>query len=439
MFLRVLIFIFIFLFSKNVLALNITYEQILDNPSDLELNLNYAKQQEKQGNLKLTLATLERLSMLYPENLDIKLYLLSILIEMDSAVKVDLMVRTMMNDPNTSNEIKKTIAGLLLKTKEEERKNKWFAYLDLKYLETRENNISGVTKTKKLMQEDNLLDYPVVDGRSVVKNDKTSTRAASLTFGKNIDDSSSFFVNLAADVNTINKKIKGDSDILSSSLSYFKILGSHYISPYIYVNSLNYRRQEDYKSVGLGFNNTYIFNEKNNINYSLGISDTVYNNNSKFSAANESNSNVYSSSIRHNYNFTNDKQLATKFILNRTETLKAYDTYYSAGLSIMYSQIYPIGTLRIKSTYLENDYDEKDSFISTSINRSDESLVTSLSLEGQVNQILPFARILNTDNSIFYSLNLKNSDVSSNLANYDIKRNFFTISLTKRFNADVNK
>ncbi len=439
MFLRVLIFIFIFLFSKNVLALNITYEQILDNPSDLELNLNYAKQQEKQGNLKLTLATLERLSMLYPENLDIKLYLLSILIEMDSAVKVDLMVRTMMNDPNTSNEIKKTIAGLLLKTKEEERKNKWFAYLDLKYLETRENNISGVTKTKKLMQEDNLLDYPVVDGRSVVKNDKTSTRAASLTFGKNIDDSSSFFVNLAADVNTINKKIKGDSDILSSSLSYFKILGSHYISPYIYLNSLNYRRQEDYKSVGLGFNNTYIFNEKNNINYSLGISDTVYNNNSKFSAANESNSNVYSSSIRHNYNFTNDKQLATKFILNRTETLKAYDTYYSAGLSIMYSQIYPIGTLRIKSTYLENDYDEKDSFISTSITRSDESLVTSLSLEGQVNQILPFVRILNTDNSIFYSLNLKNSDVSSNLANYDIERNFFTISLTKRFNVDVNK
>ena len=435
----IFIFIFIFLFCKNVLALNITYEQILDNPSDLELNLNYAKQQEKQGNLKLTLATLERLSMLYPENLDIKLYLLSILIEMDSAVKVDLMVRTMMNDPNTSNEIKKTIAGLLLKTKEDERKNKWFAYLDLKYLETRENNISGVTKTKKLMQEDNLLDYPVVDGRSVVKNDKTSTRAASLTFGKNIDDSSSFFVNLAADVNTINKKIKGDSDILSSSLSYFKILGSHYISPYIYVNSLNYRRQEDYKSVGLGFNNTYIFNEKNNINYSLGISDTVYNNNSKFSSANENNSNVYSSSIRHNYNFTNDKQLATKFILNRTETLKAYDTYYSAGLSLMYSQIYQIGTLRIKSTYLENEYDEKDSFISTSITRSDESLVTSLSLEGQVNQILPFVRILNKDSSVFYSLNLKNSDVSSNIVNYDIERNFFTFSLTKRFNVDVNK
>ena len=69
--------------------------------------------------------------MLYPENLDIKLYLLSILIEMDSAVKVELMVRTMMNDPNTSDKTKKIIADLLVKTKEEEKKeNKWFAYLD---------------------------------------------------------------------------------------------------------------------------------------------------------------------------------------------------------------------------------------------------------------------------------------------------------------------
>ena len=47
--------------------------------------------------------------MLYPKNLDIKLYLLSILIEMDSKVKVDLMVRAMMNDPNTPAETKKLL------------------------------------------------------------------------------------------------------------------------------------------------------------------------------------------------------------------------------------------------------------------------------------------------------------------------------------------
>ena len=117
-----------FLIQTKLIAYEITYQEILENPTDLELNLNYAKQQENVGNLKLVISTLERLNMLYPENLDIKLYLLSILIEMDSKVKVDLMVRTMMNDPNTPDETKKTIAKLLISPDEKE-KSKWFAYL----------------------------------------------------------------------------------------------------------------------------------------------------------------------------------------------------------------------------------------------------------------------------------------------------------------------
>ena len=434
-----LILIFVF-FTKTVYAINITYEEILDNPSDLELNLNYAKQQEKQGNLKLTIATLERLSMLYPENLDIKLYLLSILIEMDSAVKVELMVRTMMNDPNTSDQTKKIIADLLVKTKEEVKKeNNWFAYLDLTYAQTKENNISGVTKNKKIMQGNVLQAYPFVDRSIIVKADRTRKRAASITLGKNIDDSSSFFINLGADINDVDKKVKGDNDILSTSLSYFKMFGNHYTSPYLYWTKPNYTGQEDYQSVGAGINNTLILNEKNNINYSFAFSDTKYDTNSKFPAAHESNSNVYSGFVRHNYNFSNNKQLGTRLILNRTETLKEHDTYYSKGVSLSYSQIYPIGTFNLTSTYLENDYEQRESFISNSILRSDESLVTSLSLSGQINQILPFIRRINSDNSIFYSFNLKNSDVSSNIVNYDVERNFFTVSLTKRLNLNVAK
>ena len=46
---RIFLILIVFFFTRNVYAINITYEEILDNPSDLELNLNYAKQQEKQG------------------------------------------------------------------------------------------------------------------------------------------------------------------------------------------------------------------------------------------------------------------------------------------------------------------------------------------------------------------------------------------------------
>ena len=433
------IFIFFFL-TGNLFSSQITYEEILDNPSDLQLNLNYAKQQQSSGNLKLTIATLERLSMLYPENLDIKLYLLSILIEMDSSVKVDLMVRTLMNDPNTTDETKKVIAGLLSNTKKEKKekqKSKWFAYLDLKYSHTEEDNISGVTKSKKNLQENNLLPYPQIDNRLVVEYDKTYTKAAALTLGKNINDTSSMFLNFGLDSNTINKKIKGDSDVVSSSVSYFKILGNHYLSPYFYWNRPNYRKQEDSNSKGVGINNTLIINEKSNINYSLGFANTSYDNNLTFSTANESNSDVYSSFLRYNYNVTNKIQLGAKIILNRTETLKEFDSFDTNGFSILYSQILPFGTLKFKNTYLQNNYDDKETFISTSITRNDESLVTSISLEGQINQILPALKTLNKDNSIFYSFNLKQSDVSSNIANHDILRNFITFGLTKRINLNV--
>ena len=252
----ILIIIFI---SAKAFGAEITYNEILDNPTDIELNLNYAKQQESSGNLKLTIATLERLSMLYPSNTDIKLYLLSIIIKMDSPVKVDLMVRTMMNDPNTSSKTRKLIAKLLSQSGEKKKESsKWFAYLDLKYSQTEEDNISGVTKTKQLMQGGTKIPFPTVDSRLVVEYDKIYTRGSTLTVGKNIDKSSSLFFNLGVDINTINKKIKGDNDVVSSSMSYFKVMNNHYISPYVYWNKPNYRRQADYDTMGLGINNTFI-------------------------------------------------------------------------------------------------------------------------------------------------------------------------------------
>ena len=80
MFKFIVLIIFIFLFQPKAISSIITYKEILDNPTDLELNLNFAKQQEEAGNIKLTIATLERLSSLYPKNSDIKLYLISILL-----------------------------------------------------------------------------------------------------------------------------------------------------------------------------------------------------------------------------------------------------------------------------------------------------------------------------------------------------------------------
>ena len=73
--------------AQDAVSSNITYMQILQNPKDLDLNLKYAQQQGKMGNFKQTISTLERLNMLYPDNIEFKLYLLSILVQADSPEK----------------------------------------------------------------------------------------------------------------------------------------------------------------------------------------------------------------------------------------------------------------------------------------------------------------------------------------------------------------
>ena len=78
-----LFFIFFSISSSFSSEKNITYMQILQKPNDLDLNLKYAQQQGKMGNYKQTISTLERLTMIYPENIEIKLYLLSVLVQVE--------------------------------------------------------------------------------------------------------------------------------------------------------------------------------------------------------------------------------------------------------------------------------------------------------------------------------------------------------------------
>ena len=69
--------------------------QILQKPNDLDLNLKYAQQQGKMGNFKQTISTLERLNMLYPDNTEIKLLLLSVLVQVDSPEKANTIIDEM--------------------------------------------------------------------------------------------------------------------------------------------------------------------------------------------------------------------------------------------------------------------------------------------------------------------------------------------------------
>ena len=54
---KLVLFLFIFSLSTQVKA-EVTYLEILKNPTDLRLNLQYAKEQEALGEFKSVIATL---------------------------------------------------------------------------------------------------------------------------------------------------------------------------------------------------------------------------------------------------------------------------------------------------------------------------------------------------------------------------------------------
>ena len=444
-----LIISLLLIFNSKAISSVMTYKEILDNPTDLELNLNYAKQQEKSGNVKSTIATLERLSKLYPKNSDIKLYLLSILLKMDSKVKVDFMVKTMLEDPNTNEETKKLIAELLTGNQfQKDKKNKWIAYLDINYSQTEEDNISGRTKSGKLAKSNGTTDsqvpFPANDSRLTLEYDKTFVKGTALTLGKILNESSSVFMNLGLNVNTNNKKLKGESDVHSVSLSYLKANKNHYFSPYIYYNKLNYRMQEDYQTKGFGMSNTYLFNDKFNLNYALSYSDSRYHSKPNpvdsqgtqiFADAGDLNNNeVYNANIRLNYNLTDKMQISSKLIFSDIQHAKSYDSYESSGANFSISRIFPFGTFTASATHLTNVFDTRKITVSSLKDREDTSLVTNLIFKGDINQLLPSLKKINKDNSIYYTISLRESNVNSTISSYEIKRSFKKIGISKRIN-----
>ena len=422
---------FLFLIIINSAFAEITYNDILDNPTDLELNLNFAKQQEKAGNIKLTISTLERLSMLYPSNSEIKLYLLSIVIKMDSPAKLTLLVQSIISDPNTNTDTKKLISELLDSEGKLAEPSKWFAYLDLSYSQTENSNYDSVPVSKQRLVTDNLQPFAT---NKTIEYDKSYKRSSALTFGKNIDDTSSVFFNLGLDLNTLNKKEIGESDLINGSISYFKIIGDHYITPYAYYNRANYRGAADANMKGLGLNNTYILGEKNNINYTIGYSNTEYHTTAAFTDKHLENNDIYSFGLKLNHNISNKNKFGIKLLHNIASAKNNHYSNDTSGIELSYAHALTFGTINLSSRLTEKKYREKNSAVSTTIDREDEGIVNRISLKGQLSQILPKNKIITTKKDFFYDINFSDFDTKSNISTNEVKKQTLTFGLTKRIN-----
>ena len=424
-----ILFILSIFFIKPSLA-EITFQEILENPGDLEINLKYATEQEALGRYKATLSTLERLNMLYPVNTDIKLYLISILLKMDSGAKLQLMIETMLQDPNTNKEIRDYIEDILKTIRDQSKPQpKWFAYADINYMQTDHSNIDGLTKSGDIFFEDNRT------GMGGRRYDKTFSRGSSITIGKNLDTTSAISFNGGLSINTQNKDPDFENDLVSGSISYSKVIGKHYFIPYAFYSKTNERVSADLNSKGVGFNNTYIINQNNSINYSSSASRTKYNKVSSIEAElpDDKNSDIYSTSVGYNHTFLEKNLIGTKISYTEKKAQADYNAYTGPGFNLSYTRVLPIGIFKVDKTFQTNTYDTKDLSIHSTIEREDDIETVNLQLSGRITQLLPFMKTFDPDGLIFYNLNHTKMDADSTLINNSAIRKTTSFNIIKRF------
>jgi len=342
------------------------------------------------------------------------------------------MIERMLKDPNTTDEAKEYINKITseMYAKKNKEKSNWFAYANIGYSQTENSNIEALSRSKSLWVKDSKQPF----ASDTIEYDKTYSRNASFTLGKKIDDTSALSLNMGLDLISQNKGKKSQSDLISGSISYSKSLDKHFLLPYIFYSRPNNRFAKDLNSRGFGFSNSYFFNKDNIFSYGASFSNTMYDQTKIYPTAEYNNSDTYSANIGYTYNLTSKDQLSSKIFVNNVNGNADYNSYDAYGLTLGYSKYVPIGLLKLETTYKRKKHDEKDTFINSTIDREDQEINGQILLTGQLNQVLPFLKKLDKNNTIFYTLKYKFIDIDSTLINNTVETELLTYGLTKKIN-----
>ena len=218
---------------------NITYLQILQKPNDLDLNLKYAQQQGKIGNYKQTIATLERLNMIYPDNVEIKLYLLSVLVQADSPNKALTIIEDIKTSEDLTAEDIETINQIETTLKERGAPKLWNFYADVSLGGVFNQNVNSVSKTRLQSSADEVI------GFNSAKYDKTYSEGLGLTATRSLGETSSLMINTGFTDSDQREETADDFESYGLTLALDTSLGNQSLSPYIMISKTDYQDDAD--------------------------------------------------------------------------------------------------------------------------------------------------------------------------------------------------
>ena len=401
---------------------NITYMQILQKPNDLELNLKYARQQGKMGNYKQTIATLERLVILYPDNADLKFYLLSILIKADSPDKALGIIEEMKNLSDLSPEDLASIIEIETELKDRGEPKLWSFFADMGLGGLFNQNVNSVSKTRTKHSSGSVSDF------NSAMFDNVYSGSMGFTAIRSIGESSSMMANLSGTSSRQDVDTTDNFESLGFTLAYDTSIGKHLISPYAMVSKTSYETDATNRGLILGFGNYYTINDSHALNYSYSYADSKNNQNSGHLTADDTD--TISQSVSIGYDFTLNEIISASAGLGYGDSNAKEDTndYENYDLDLRVNFALPFAYISIGNLTSMVDYSLIDSSLNPNLLRSDLTNTSDIMITKAIGDFLP---IIDPNKDFFITLSYEKVISESNILNYDYVGESFSIGFNK--------
>ena len=403
---------------------NITYLQILQKPNDLDLNLKYAQQQGKIGNYKQTIATLERLNMIYPDNVEIKLYLLSVLVQADSPNKALTIIEDIKTSEDLIPEDVETINQIETTLKERGAPKLWNFYADIPLGGVSNQNVNSVSKTRLKSSADEVI------GFNSAKYDKTYSEGLGLTATRSLGENSSLMINASFTDSEQREETAYDFESYGLTIALYTYLGNQSLSPYIMISKTDYQDDADSFSLMQGIGGSFSVGDQNSFSYGYSFSDSKNNKNSTDTTANETNAKGHGLSLGHDYVFNEIISSSTGLGYSTSEAKVGTNDFETFDLSFRLNFAFPWAYISVGNGLSFNDYKNVDTSINSNRIRSDVTNTFDLMFTKAIGDFFP---TIDPDKSLFISFSYEKIFSEANIINYDYVSDSFAVSLSKSF------
>ena len=425
-----LIFVLFCVISTSVFSSekNITYLEILEKPNDLDLNLRYAKQQGELGNFKQTISTLERLIIVYPDNVEIKLYLLSVLVQIDSPEKAKTIIEEMKLRKDLESEDLETLQEIEGELKEIEP-SLWTLALDIGLSSVWSNNVNSVSRTRLKMTSDEREEF------GSAKYDRTGSGSLGISASRPVGEQSSLLISLSHSTSDQYQELDDDFQSYGLTLGLDTVLGNQNLSPYLIIGKTDYVADADSFSLMYGIGGYFTVGENHSFNYGYSFTDSKANHNSTDNTADDDNAIAHGATL--GYDYIINSLISSSIALGVSDTDAKADAgndaeTYDIGLVLNFA--FPWAFISVGNSHSFNDYKKEDSSVTSSIIRSDHSMTSDIMITKALGDFFP---ALDPNRTLFLNLSYEKLISEANILNYDYIADSFAVSFTKSLN--INK